>query len=43
MEYMPRKNHPFKLKNQRTKKSASNKHSKIPKTKNKYTPSVSSI
>ena len=43
MEYMPKKNHPFKLKNQRTKKSASNKHSKIPKTKNKYTPSASSI
>ena len=43
MDYMFKKNHPFKLKNQTTKKSASNKHSNIPKTKNKYTPSVSSI
>ena len=43
MDYMFKKNHPFKLKNQTTKKSASNKHSNIPKTKNKYTPSISNI
>jgi len=40
MDYMLKKNYPLKFNNQRSNKSHSNKHSNIPKSKNRFVPSM---
>ena len=42
MDYMLKKNYPLKFNNQRSNKSHSNKHSNIPKSKNRFAASIAS-